>query len=263
MPAFGSDAVPLPTKNRQILPGCHPTAAIDAATGPAGSPLVTAAAALGVLAALPDSRRDTATSAHPNGATTGASPPEPDHSHANTPAPTPATEPDAAARAGAAIAATATGVETACPAAGFTESDDDPLSSSSAETAAEPSETTGASTDTKPPPGTVADDGTEAVEAEGSEPRRPGVAATNALPPECADPVDAPPDESDEPETEPRPDRRDGTLVFVDPADAGEPAPEPEPVEPAEPVVSANATGIAATAEPIPNATASAPTRPI
>jgi hypothetical protein len=32
--------------------------------------------------------------------------------------------------------------------------------------------------------------------------------------------------------------------------------------EPAEPVVSANATGIAATAEPTPSATASAPTRP-
>ena len=32
--------------------------------------------------------------------------------------------------------------------------------------------------------------------------------------------------------------------------------------EPAEPVVSANATGIAATAEPTPNATAKAPTRP-
>ena len=35
-----------------------------------------------------------------------------------------------------------------------------------------------------------------------------------------------------------------------------------EPVDPAEPVVSANAIGIAATAEPTPNATANAPTRP-
>jgi hypothetical protein len=34
------------------------------------------------------------------------------------------------------------------------------------------------------------------------------------------------------------------------------------PVEPAEPVVSANATGTDATAEPTPNATANAPTRP-
>ena len=35
-----------------------------------------------------------------------------------------------------------------------------------------------------------------------------------------------------------------------------------EPDEPEEPVVSANASGIAATAEPTPNATANAPTRP-
>ena len=35
-----------------------------------------------------------------------------------------------------------------------------------------------------------------------------------------------------------------------------------DPVEPADPVVSANATGTDATAEPTPNATANAPTRP-
>jgi hypothetical protein len=35
------------------------------------------------------------------------------------------------------------------------------------------------------------------------------------------------------------------------------------PVEPAEPVSSANATGIAAIADPMPNANASAPTRPM
>jgi len=46
----------------------------------------------------------------------------------------------------------------------------------------------------------------------------------------------------------------------VDP-DADE-ASEEFDVAPAEPVVSANATGIAATAEPTPNATANAPTRP-
>ena len=36
-----------------------------------------------------------------------------------------------------------------------------------------------------------------------------------------------------------------------------------DPVEPAEPDVSANAAGIASAAEPTPSATASAPTRPI
>jgi hypothetical protein len=44
-------------------------------------------------------------------------------------------------------------------------------------------------------------------------------------------------------------------------ADSGALAPA-EPDEPAEPVVSANAVGIAATAEPTPRATANAPTRP-
>ena len=234
MPAFGSDAVPLPTKRRKILPGCHPAAAIDAATGATGSPVVTAATASVVLAALPDSRRDTATTADPNGATAGPSPPEPDPSHANTSAPTPTAEPDAA------IAAPASGVETVCPAAEFTESDDGPPWASSADTADETGETTGVSTDT--------------------EPRRPEAAATDTSPPERADPTDAPPDEC-EPEPEPRPDRRDGTLAFVDPAEDN-PSPEPEPVDPAEPVVSANAIGTEAIAEPIPNATANAPTRP-
>jgi hypothetical protein len=38
---------------------------------------------------------------------------------------------------------------------------------------------------------------------------------------------------------------------------------DPEPLEPAEPVVSAKAMGIDATAAPTPRATAKAPTRPI
>jgi hypothetical protein len=52
-------------------------------------------------------------------------------------------------------------------------------------------------------------------------------------------------------------------LVESDEADpdAAESA-ELDPVEPAEPVVSAKATGTDATAEPTPNATANAPTRP-
>ena len=53
------------------------------------------------------------------------------------------------------------------------------------------------------------------------------------------------------------PPRRDGAFVEVLESDAL------TPVEPAEPVSSANATGIAATADPIPNANASAPTRPM
>ena len=59
------------------------------------------------------------------------------------------------------------------------------------------------------------------------------------------------------PAAERLPPRRDGALVDVLESE------ELTPVEPAEPVSSANATGIAAIAEPIPNANASAPTRPM
>jgi hypothetical protein len=58
----------------------------------------------------------------------------------------------------------------------------------------------------------------------------------------------------------PRPDRAPRAGADVDaPADD---ASEPDPLDPAEPVVSANATGTATTADPTPNATANAPTRP-
>ena len=54
----------------------------------------------------------------------------------------------------------------------------------------------------------------------------------------------------------PRPERRDGDVDFEASAD------EAFALEPEDPVVSANATGIAATADPTPKAMASAPTRP-
>jgi hypothetical protein len=59
----------------------------------------------------------------------------------------------------------------------------------------------------------------------------------------------------------PRSARRDGTRALVDaPPDPDSAA--LDPVDPAEPVVSAAANGIAATADPTPRATARAPTRP-
>ena len=95
MPAFGFSAVPLPTNNRTMLPGCHaptaeapaPTAEApadtaeapadttadptnDAAPEVAGSPLVTAAAEGAVRAVPFSSRRLTANAAHANGAAT-------------------------------------------------------------------------------------------------------------------------------------------------------------------------------------------------
>ena len=59
-----------------------------------------------------------------------------------------------------------------------------------------------------------------------------------------------------------RPERRAGALVLVEDPVVAEESGVPVPVDPAEPVVSANASGIAAKPEPTPNATASAPTRP-
>jgi hypothetical protein len=57
---------------------------------------------------------------------------------------------------------------------------------------------------------------------------------------------------------DPRPERRAATAVVAE----VDPGISTDPVEPPDPVVSANAIGIAATAEPIPNANANAPTRP-
>ena len=75
---------------RRTAPGCHPptAAAVDAATGPTGSAVVTDAAA-------PSSCRDAARAANANGATNGASSPELDCNHDNNAGPgtlTPRTE---------------------------------------------------------------------------------------------------------------------------------------------------------------------------
>ena len=51
-------------------------------------------------------------------------------------------------------------------------------------------------------------------------------------------------------------------LVAADPDEADVSAESDDPVEPPDPVVSANATGTATTADPTPSATANAPTRP-
>jgi hypothetical protein len=84
------------------------------------------------------------------------------------------------------------------------------------------------------------------------------------------DPTDAPrlPEVADLPSPEPldEPPRaravsRAGTFVDAV-CDPGRVSAALEPVEPADPIVSANATGIAAAAEPTPKATANAPTRP-
>ena len=65
------------------------------------------------------------------------------------------------------------------------------------------------------------------------------------------------------PDDAPRPARaRDGTDVFAADDESAPAESTLDPDDPADPVVSANATGTDATAEPTPNATANAPTRP-
>lgn len=247
MPALGLSAVPLPMNVRRMLPGCHPpsAAADDAAVGPAGSALLIAAAALVVFDAL-SSRRDAASAAHANGPATGASPPEPVCSHDNTEAPTAVTEP--APRTAAAGAATGVGAATTEPAAGT------PIGAKSSATAEEPDDTTGEGISTAGVTGIATDgrtDGTVGV-------RRPGAAAG----PESCERVEdrGPGAAAAAPGEGPRPPRRGDTAVDADGAPCA--SAEPDPVDPADPVVSANANGIDAAADPIPSATARAPTRP-
>ena len=134
IPAFGLSAVPLPMKNRTMLPGCHPpiadaagdtTADAEAAgptsdtTGSAGSPLdVVAAAAFAVLEPDPSSRRVTAAAAHANGAAAGAPPSAPPPSQSSKRVDRPDTAPPAAGVAditGADAAAGAVAATTTTP----------------------------------------------------------------------------------------------------------------------------------------------------
>ena len=249
MPAFGLSAVPLPMNIRRTLPGCHPptAAADDAAVGPAGSALLIAAAALVVFDAL-SSRRDAARAAHANGPASGASPPEPVCSHDNSVAPIAVAEP--AARTVAAGATTGLGAAIADPTAGTA------IGAEFSAAADAPDDNTGVGTSTARVTGAATDgttDGTVGL-------RCPVTAAgADVWPGERGDD-----DASGSDETalgaEPRPVRRDGTATLVDGESCA--STDPEPVDPAEPVVSANANGIDAAADPIPSATANAPTRP-
>jgi hypothetical protein len=123
MPAFGLSAVPLPTKNRRIDPGCQPpiaaalgepTPAADEtapADGSTGAPVLTAADGFTGRDPPPNSRRAAANAVHANGAAAGPSPLPPPPNHANTFPPSPLTRPAAADITGGAAtgAASATG----------------------------------------------------------------------------------------------------------------------------------------------------------
>ena len=192
------------------------------------------------VAAAPNSRRDAAATVHANGPTTGGSPSEPVCNHDTTAALTTVAEPVArTAVTGAADRASAAGdVSTATE---------------------DPAEITGTATSAAGISGVTPDwrsDCTAGVRC------RVVASGSESCP---RDPVDEPVRSAAESArgAAPRSARRDGTRALVD-VDA---APDPDsaaldPVDPAEPVVSAAANGIAATAEPTPRATASAPTRP-
>ena len=287
MPAFGFAAVPSPTKNRRIAPGYQPAyVAADgdptaAAVGATSSPVDTDAAAGTVRDTPPNSRRDAAATVHANGAAAGPSPDPPEANHSNTAEPTSLTPP-AAARGAVITGAAATGADTTGADTAGADTATSAAVTESATAGVESPPPTGATTgsrdgtDTASGPGftptalgtTTLDRRSRDLPADATGPtpplRPPEAAAGDSLPdeplPDEPLPAAAPPDGA------PRPARagpRDGALVDSDAADP-EPAAsvELDPAEPADPVVSANATGTDATAEPTPNATANAPTRP-
>jgi hypothetical protein len=298
MPAFGLSAVPLPTKSRRMLPGCHaPIAAADGdatlaadpnndAAAATGSPEDTTAAAGTALSEPPPiSRRAAAAAAHTSGAAAGESPLSPAPNQANNPAPRPLTRPDAAT-AGAALitggsaAAEAKGAERPATwlVAGVelstvpTESGTETVSAGEVGSA-----TMGFCSDVPDPKVTPPGRASRVrASAAGTKPAReplplraPGAAS-------LSEPV-VPRAPGTEPDLRPAL----GALGALEASAPGEASREPDapregarvdgpaepdsaldPVEPADPVVSANATGTDATADPTPNATANAPTRP-
>jgi hypothetical protein len=270
MPAFGLAAVPLPMKIRRIEPGCHVADALGEATakpnGPAGPLLLTATAGAAVDEDPFNSRRLAAVTVHASGTNAGESPLLPEPSHANTSPRKPRTPPAAARINGAAA--------TAGDAAGTGESAPTPpgesaISATDSEPIAESADgtTDDRSTDAEFTP---ADPASPATTERGRGCRTPDAAAPGTDTPEESLPpaVDGDP----LPESVAAPPRRPvpaastldartgprtGDLVEDEADDESD-----DPVEPPDPVVSANATGTDAIAEPTPNATANAPTRP-
>lgn len=196
-----------------------------------------------VLAAPPHSRRDDAAAGDANGTNPGPSPPPPVANQDNRFAPTPCTEPEA---------------NTVAKSDVDVEPDADPDSAADAAKAAIPElpldDDAGAGGVTGPK--FAAGSVTEIS-------RRGATPALGAETPERFADAGLPDEEETPPGETPGPRGRDDALVraVVD-ARTPDPSVESNPTEPADPVVSANATGIDDTAEPMPSATASAPNRP-
>lgn len=267
---MGLSAVPLPNN-------LNPPSALAF-----NKPLPSVAAAAPGVTLFPNSRRVTANAVHINGAAPGTSPEPPDANQDTRFPPRPRTAPDSATSGAAAaisadpatVGATAatTGIDTDAadcaddrPAAGDVDGtpstpgvancirgaksnpDDGGLAAAPVVASAEP--TTGGdmlSSKSCPPGAPIA---TEPVES----PRAAEPAAARTARPAAT------PSPDEEAAFAVRPERPAGPPARVE--EPGEFA-ALEPVDPGEPVESAKVTGIAAAAEPIPNATASAPTRP-
>lgn len=288
MPALGLSAVPLPTKTRMksaigfavnppVADAFEDTTALLAAAPISGSPLIVVEAAdLAVAACEPSSRLLAASAAQASGPAAGTPPPLPVPSHDSRLPLTPATAPREGATVMTGAAAAGTPADSAADA---DVAEEDPgatgtswdiaagavraevsigedgagvesvagTDSRALSGAGTSSTTTGAEllrpfggVAVADPPGVSAlgeedpllpASGAESVSEPAADPRAPPRAAADRDPPRVA-------------------------LVLDPESDAA------EAVEPAEPVVSAKATGIDATAEPTPRATARAPTRP-
>ena len=281
MPALGFAAVPLLTKNRSTLPGCQVAAALgDATAEPTGSLVLTVAAAFAERDTPPNSRRAAANATHASGAAAGLpSVPSPP-SHIRASSPRPLTRPGAADITGGASSGSIStaSANTGDAAFSYSASIEMPTASSgsawvaklvrgdtSTLSASSPaSSTTPATAElgragcgflTPPVPEALSSESPPPTDV-GESPSDAGFTAPGARLPVS---VDARPSAESETAGLPRSARaapRDG-LVADDADDVSA-----DPVEPAEPVVSASATGIDAAADPMPKATANAPTRP-
>ena len=269
---MGLSAVPLPTKIRRMLPGCQaPTAeapgdgTVDPTDATGGSPLLTDAAGTATRAAPPNSRRLAAAADHANVAD-GSAPPFTAPSHASMPVPIAFTDPDAAAARGAEV------ITGGAAAAGAITSDDASAACMSGSLTAAGSEL--ATPETTAPETTAP----ETTAPETRSGRRRGFlrALRTALPPRITgaglSPVGAPLSVGAPVSVESLrvgdgdvPRARDDDCAVGDDEEVDDEVDvvDPEPLEPAEPVVSAKAIGIDTTAAPTPRATAKAPTRPI
>lgn len=263
-------------------------------TGSTGSPLEVAAAAAGVTAFFPISRRLIAAAAHINGAAAGAWPSPPACNHDSRPRLIPSTEPEAdagrgdavitgaSATTGTATASTATdtgsvssvgtaGDESAAdtPGSGTTAADTDGLGATwlSGAVLGTPVGVGAVSVDRSRTEGISTSSAVSATPAPRRPPRTvsaelPSVVAAEPVPGRAGDPPFEGSSAGATTEDPPRRPVRVLTRLSVRDDAESLAAEEPDPVDPPDPVVSANATGTDAIAEPTPNATANAPTRP-